>query len=185
MNIDELRRSWNAIDADTREIDAANSDFRRKIESGTVTSARSRLLRTLRMQQVLILVGLFAIRVLWNFNPLLTGLCLLFFIIMGVLVSYEFFRLRSISFPQIPVAQARWEIYAMKRRYFWYRVVGMTLGIPLVGWMLWFFYGIDTGMFIGGCTGAVIGLAIGISINIRRARLLRQMRREIDEEMAG
>lgn len=63
------------------------------------------------------------------------------------------------------------------------RIFGYMLSLPLLFLLLYYMYQIEESMYYAGIVGGVIGAAIGIGMDLKVSREIREMRQSLAEEL--
>lgn len=179
MDIDKLRSAWQECEvAEPKGV--ADSGVK------SMQPHRSRLMR-----QHLVLAGvcgfwavisipLLCINPMVGF-PMMAGLYMsIYFAMMGVLAVLEYYAYKDIDVYNMPVRSCMAAVLSAKRLRRHCKIAGMAMALPLLGYMIWFFHGVSTEMFAGALIGTVAGAFIGVLMDIRIRRHLREMTRYLE-----
>ena len=184
MNIDELKQSWNTIDARLESLENSARDMERRVTANRVATSRDRLKAIARNMAIICFLAPLTCVPVWRMAPLLTVVICVFFIVMGVLQVHSYVTIDSVHLSNLTVTDALKSVYSLERMRHNKRMIGMVLGIPIVAAMLYTFYSWnDLYLFYGACCGTVIGTVIGLMINRRNVELLKAMRRELESNL--
>jgi|GEM_PF-1624620 hypothetical protein len=100
-----------------------------------------------------------------------------YFVVMCLLSLKVYYAVKDINIGMLSVRECLETVFRVKKLRFQGRVVGAILVIPLLAYLLSYFYHIDRIMFVGAVSGAVFGLIAGILADMRIRRHLREMSR--------
>lgn len=108
--------------------------------------------------------------------PVWAGMYLsMYFAVMGVISMLEYYSYKDIDVYCMSVRDCMKAVLHAKKLRRRGKIAGMTMAIPALGYMLWFFHGVSMAMFVGAWAGLVTGAFIGVMIDMRVRRHLRQM----------
>ncbi|MCH5325661.1 MAG: hypothetical protein J1E29_00470 [Duncaniella sp.] len=181
MNIDELKAQWRSIDvnpdtAGAREVEQRVA--RRRVQSlgGKYYSL------CMRMVAVSCL-GILAVSSLAKSAPLLAGLSIAFFVLMGGLQLWQAFYVKELDFGSLSVREAIMKVCRLERMRYAKRAVGMILAVPLLVYMLATFANLfGRYMLFGGLAGLIVGIFCALIVNHNANSILRRMKEQLGEE---
>lgn len=180
MNIDELKKNWNTIGFTPAVPTPEVRELENRVASQRVSTLRDRIYRLyLRLG----FVGCFAVLTLIPFakeNPWMVVYGAAFFIIMAVMHFSLACWVHNLDYSRMTVKEALESVYKLEMRRSQHRIIGITLAVPLVCYMIYTFaYGYDPAFLWGCVAGACLGAGIGLVINHRAVTMLKEMKREI------
>lgn len=178
----QLREKWKSAGlspaADTQQ-------WPPRCKSCKAMQYRSRLVR-----RGLLMIIMCAVSPLWikllregSVSPVLSIGLVAFFIIMTVLQGVELYKLNRIDIGFISLTEALERVLSLERFHNYARTAGMIMGFPLVALLIMHFRSVNEAAFWGSVSGAVLGLCIGIAIELRSRRWLRCMKESISAEL--
>ncbi len=173
MDIDNLRQEWKSIEVPPCK--EATRELERKVASGKgAHSLRDRLKRiSLRLTAECVIGALCLI-------PLVSDHVLLVVLVMGVMHAVQYRMLSRLDLSAATVIEAlgmvcRLELFRRTRR-----MIGLTLMVPLMVYMVMSFAdSYDVYMLPCCLLGLVAGCVVGIAVNRRTTKLLREMKSQL------
>lgn len=111
----------------------------------------------------------------------MSSLLAVYFALMGMLTYRVLRSARRIDFGSMSVIEAMEAVCEVQSRRTVQRTVGMMICIPLLSVMFMFFASVSRAMLLGGVIGLVVGAGIGILMELRVRRWIREMKEAIRE----
>jgi len=155
----------------------------RYICQGRVASRSGKICKIYRKNVVLCLIwigmsGLF-IRSPFGFPVWMVITMAAYFGIMALMSYLTLMQARAIDLGRMSVREALDAVCRLKKIRLTYKIIGLSLCLPLIACLLAYFSQTSEAMLVGGATGAVFGLVIGLMIDQR----VRLQIREINSEL--
>ena len=173
MDIDNLRQEWKSIEVPPCK--EATRELERKVASGKgAHSLRDRLKRISLRLTAECVIGALCLHVL------LVVLVSAFFVVMGVMHAVQYRMLSRLDLSAATVIEAlgmvcRLELFRRTRR-----MIGLTLMVPLMVYMVMSFAdSYDVYMLPCCLLGLLAGCVVGIAVNRRTTKLLREMKSQL------
>lgn len=177
-DIDNIRAAWQGLDI------PSVPDY--PVDSKSVYGMKSHKDSVMRQYRIFsIIAGMWAVFTMpfMCLNPVIelplwAGTYMsVYFIVMCLLSLKVYYAVKDINIGMLSVRDCLKAVLRVKKLRFQGRVAGAILVIPLLAYLLSYFYHIDRIMFIGAVSGAVFGLIVGIVADMRIRRHLREMSR--------
>ncbi len=180
MTIDELKQTWNNIDARSTMPASSAEGIEQRVALHLVASTRDKLSSQFYRLAVICAVAPLMLIPLWTFSHLLVILMAAFFVIMGVLQLILGLKTDRIDITRTTAARALEGTVKLETLRSRFRATGMCLGLPVMTYLGWVLYEQhDIYLFGGYILGVVIGAVIGLAKNARLARQIRLMKEEL------
>ena len=175
-DLEYLKQSWREMD---RVADIDGGDFRNCMKPTMFSTYRRKLLRS--YTGLVVISGIYIVLgplCIWpmGFPVWITVWLSVYFGLMCVLSFRVRDKLLELDFGRMNVMEALAcvdKILRMRRMSQW---VGMVAMVPLMVCLLWYMYGIDVSLFVGGVVGGVVGVVIGLVTDMRMRRMLNEIR---------
>lgn len=184
-NLEELKRRWQTFDnADTPNVDTPSV-----FALSTASSHRKSIVRTYRTSLIVCCVSVALIpcsllKVL-HVPLFMAYLCAVYFLIMGVLSAVGLDIVSRIDLAGMPTLEILRKVKRFQTYRVWSKVAGITMAVPLLGYMLYVFGNESIELLVSGMGGALVGLAIGLSRDRKVVRHIRSINDELKELSAG
>ncbi|MDE7153666.1 MAG: hypothetical protein K2O00_04375 [Muribaculaceae bacterium] len=187
IDLESLRHSWQNMRIEIDRLSEQNRQMTKRIVNNQAKSVKDSLLRKYRM---LCIIGIIYIPImpylcerLLHTDLFVTIIMSLFFPCAVVINGLVYFRTRRIdpsamSMKDMLIAFTNLKILRSRMR-----ITSYILALPVLACLLYYMYGVDESMFIGGCAGGVIGAIIGVRLDLRMSREIRELRRTLAEEL--
>lgn len=180
MTIDELKRTWNNIDARSTMPPASAEGIEQRVALHLVASTRDKLSTQFYRMAILCVVSPLLLIPLWTFSHTLVIAATCFFLIMAILQLILGVKTDRIDITRTTTARALDGTIRLESLRGAFRIVGMCLGLPVIAFLGWVLYEQhDLGLFIGFVAGVAVGAIIGLAKNARMARQIRLMKEEL------
>lgn len=187
MKLDELKQSWKDMNTALKRAEAINVELRQQLMMANMRPQRDRLRNIFRLLMIacflspwLICVSLSSLDV---FPVWLCGLLAIFFLWTGTANAILYYRVGKIDLNMMSVKEALVSVLDFKTLRCRFKIVNMSLGLPIVIIMLWYLSmregPIDYAGIIGGVVGAVLGLKIDRNIRGQIKELEATLRDEL------
>lgn len=177
-DIDNIRAAWQGLDI------PSVPDY--PVDSKSVYGMKSHKDSVMRQYRIFaIIAGMWAVLTMpfMCLNPVIElplwagAYMSVYFVVMCLLSFKVYYAVKDINIGMLSVRECLNAVFRVKKLRFQGRVAGAILAIPLLAYLLSYFYHIDRIMFIGAVSGAVFGLIVGIFADMRIRRHLREMSR--------
>lgn len=184
-NLEELKRRWQAFD----NADMSDVDTQKVFALSTASTHRKSIVRTYRTSLIVccvcvVLIPCSLLKIL-HVPLLMAYLCAVYFLIMGVLGAIGLDIVSRIDLPGMPTVEILRRVKRFQAYRVWSKVVGITMAVPLVGYMLYVFGNESVELLVSGMGGALAGLAIGLSRDRKIVSHIRSINDELKELSAG
>lgn len=183
-DLEQLRRSWrratSATSADTASARCLRDMEHRALTERIATPAY-RLERIAFRPILFIIIGVAISLLFRRSDPVIMAAMDLFFIVMAVIHLRIYRMVRQLQPSAMTVSEMLATLCRIEIARSRARITGMALALPLVAWMMYVFaaeYG-EYALY-GSCVGLVAGLTAGICIWRKGARLIRQMKKQLE-----
>lgn len=151
-----------------------------RVGQGRVSTLRDRLLLIHRGMILIAVFGIISMKPFFADTPVVSGLAICFFVLMAVLNARVGLHVRRLNFSMMTVREAILEIASIRSERYRVRAIGLTLGIPLVGGMIYTFTDSFGVYVLYGCmAGALIGVVFGLLIHRRTMSIIREMEEQL------
>lgn len=180
MTIDELKKLWGNIDAQSSLPPSSAENIERRVVLHLVASTRDSLSSQFFRMAMICAVLPFLFLPFWTLSRILVIGAICFSLVQG---SFQYFlgrytdRIDLIGSTVTEALRRTVKLESMRGRF---RTIGILMGLPLLAWFGYVIYlQDDMAMFIGYSAGVVIGAIIGLVKNARLARKIKQMKEEL------
>lgn len=180
MDIDNLRQEWKSIEVPPCK--EATRELERKVASGKgAHSLRDRLKRISLRLTAECVIGALCLIPLVSEHVLLVVLVSAFFVVMGVMHAVQYRMLSRLDLSAATVIEALGMVCRLESFRRTRRMIGLTLMVPLMVYMVMSFAD-SYGVYMLPCCllGLVAGCVVGIAVNRRTTKLLREMKSTAD-----
>lgn len=189
MRLDELKQSWKGMNTALKRAEAMNTQLRQQLTKANTRPQRERLRHIFRRLMIacflspwLVCTSLLSLDLVPEW---LCGILSIFFIWTGTANAILYYRVGKIDLNLMSVKEAFIAVLDFKRLRYRFKIVNMSVGIPIVIVMLWYFSfragEIDYAGIIGGVIGAFLGVMIDRNIRKQIKELEATLRDELDE----
>lgn len=183
-NTSDLRQAWkNAclrIDSLQTNVDKTVMALRKRNIDSSLQRLRRIFSRQIRLACLCIVTIPLTVYPVSHGNIWLSVAMGLFFIIMATSIYMLRRRLDTVDCSRSKIVDSLKAVSSVEIGLKRHTIVGASLGLPI---LLWFFSAIgfnELPMLIGGCLGAVAGVAIGLNIRNSIKRSLAELRADLD-----
>lgn len=180
--LDALKKHWKGLSSssmvDQQNLTPDCSQFTGRKS----VSNRRKLLRGYRM--LAIVGGLFIVLAPQMLYPLhmfpLWAIALLsvYFGICTAMNIYAYSLVKSVNLAEMPTLELLERVRRIYRVHIRQTVLGISMCVPMLSMMMWFFYA-DPAVFLGGVCGGILGGVIGWNRNLKIRRYLREIEAEL------
>lgn len=183
MDIDELKKQWNTVDIP----DSGVMEMEREVTSGRgAVTLRDRLMRISRRRALVCLAGALCMLPLAPDHPAMVVKAVIFFIVMGVMHLVQMRNLRALDLTGSTVADALRGVLRIETLRTVRRVAGLVMGVPLTLYIIFTVTSSYGTLMLPVCmAGMLAGCVVAVLVNRRASRLLREIKRELDEDFSA
>lgn len=184
MNIDDLKNNWKSLDiADGCRQDADMRELISNVKQGRITTLRDRLCAIRRRMAITCFLCILIMIPYFREATVLAILSILYFIFMGVLHLISYRQIKQMNFSLMTVRESIISVGNIMQDQIRKRAIGMSLGMPLIIYMLLMFTDIFGEDYIYGCLiGVVIGAVFGLLINRKIVGIIQEMKKQLSED---
>lgn len=180
MNIEELKQNWNSFGIPSGAHIPDVRELENRVVSHLVTTLRNRIYKLHLRLGLAACLGIFTMIPFAKENPWMVVYATVFFIIMAVLHLSLAMWVDKLDYSRMTVQAALESVYRLENRRKQNRIIGCTLALPLICYMIYTFaFGYDPALLFGCIGGGVLGAAIGLIINHKAEMMLREMKSEL------
>ncbi len=177
MDIDELKRQWNAVDIPDSGVRAVE----REVTSGRgAVTLRDRLMRISRRRALVCLAGALCM------IPLVPDHTSMAVIVMGVMHLVQMRNLRALDLSGTTVTDALRGVLRIETLRTVRRVTGIVMGVPLMLYIIFTVTSSYGTLMLPVCiAGMLAGCVVALLVNRRASRLLREIKKELGEDFSA
>lgn len=187
MNLENLRRSWQAMQIELEKVKDQNRRLTERIFNNQARSVRSSVIRKYRL---LCIIGII-------YTPLMPLICIymlhmdllptilmsVFFPLSVVINGSVLFKTMKIhptemTLKEMMIAFTNLQIHRSRCR-----ILAYAIAVPILAGLLYYLYETDCAMFIGGAVGGIVGVIVGVNQDLKVSRQIREMRQSLAEEL--
>lgn len=187
MDIEDLKRNWQQLELRVNKAEFENRRLAERLCKNNATGIKHKLMARYRAMTIVC-----AISPLWiilfnmqmNVNAYLFAGYISFFVIMALATAYIWFWMANTDYMSMTVKDAIIATYKAEKLCKNHNWIGFVTGIPLLVFLMITIS--ETGEYViitGAWTGLIVGGLIGLYIRLRNRRLLREMRRMLEDEL--
>lgn len=108
-----------------------------------------------------------------------------YFVVMGALAYSVLDAVRRIDFCRMSVVEAMKAVCHIQRLRLWHKGIGILMCVPMLTVMFMSFAHINNEVLLGGVLGLVAGAAIGLTLDMKVRREIRQIKQTLEEAADG
>lgn len=187
MDIDELKKQWNAMELRIDRLEKENNRLMTNITNNRIVGLRGRLLARYRMMIILCVVSpawIFFMDSLCDVSNFVKVCYVLFFVVMVITNGYVYHLIRKVDYIEMTIKDAlvaATNVEIARRRM---KIIGWILAVPLLAMLFSTFYEIGREELIyGAWIGLIVGFISGAIYEVNTRRLIRQMRQTLSDEL--
>ncbi|MEZ3558426.1 MAG: hypothetical protein K1V86_03045 [Duncaniella sp.] len=183
MDIDELKRQWNAVDIPDSGVRAVE----REVTSGRgAVTLRDRLMRISHRRALVCLAGALCMIPLVPDHTSMAVKVIIFFIVMGVMHLVQMRNLRALDLSGTTVTEALRGVLRIETLRTVRRVTGIVMGVPLILYIIFTTTSSYGTLMLPVCiAGMLAGCVVALLVNRRASRLLREIKKELGEDFSA
>ncbi len=187
MDIDDLKLNWRKMELRMDRMEAESRRLAQMLRRNKATNTQQRLVNRYKVFTVicmLVPVWFLLMCESLNLSVALSVSYVAFFFVMTATSAYLWRSFSKVEYISLPIKDAIVESYKNERRVKVCNWIGYITGFPLIVFLMMEITALGIKpMIIGAWTGLVIGGAIGVITRIKMYRLMREMRRSLEEEL--
>ncbi|MDE6809305.1 MAG: YtxH domain-containing protein [Muribaculaceae bacterium] len=189
MKLDELKQSWKEMNTELKRAESMNAQLRQQLTKANMRPQRERLRHIFARLMIAGFLSPWLVSMsLMKMNLAPEWLCLvlaLFFLWAATTNAILYYRVGKIDLNVMSVKEALIGVLDFKKLRCRFKVVNMSVGIPVLIMLLWYCSlkgeGLDYAGLAGGVIGAIIGLLIDRNIRKQIKELEATLRDELKE----